>query len=803
MKPKYNNLKQNTYIWAIPIKKNMKKLLILLSALTLSAGQLFADVNVVFYTPSIVRVQKTRGHDQFPRTESFAVNVKDIRGNADISVVNGRDETICKSAMLYVSIKPNGTVSFHKLNGSKILEEGDWKMTMRTEGLDAGAYVAKQSWILDQGEAVYGLGILQDGELSLRGKSRYMLQGNTEDFVPFIHSVKGYGIYWDNPSPTNFADDETGLSFESEVADQIDYYFIYGGDADGVISGMRWLTGQVPMIPLWGYGFMQSRERYKSSRELLDVLHGYRERSIPIDCVIQDWQYWGDNYHWNAMEFLNPAFSDAQGMIDEVHANNAHMMISIWASFGPQTKAFKELEEKGHLLHFSTWPQSGLSDWPPRMDYPSGVLPYDAFSKEARDIYWKNLLRLERMGIDGWWMDSTEPDHLDFKDSDLEQMTAKGSYRSVLNAFPIESVSGVVDKQLVTSDRRPMILTRSAFAGQQRTGANTWSGDVQSTWDDFRHQIPAGLGFTLTGNPNFNSDLGGFFPSGYNKRGETATCSRNPLFQELYVRWLEYGTFTPMMRSHGESSRREIWEFGNPGEPVYDAIAKFIKLRYTLLPYIYGTAWKVTSAGDSFMRALFMDFSGDRKVWNMGNEYMFGRSLLVAPVNRALFTEETRHWSEETVDWSAKKTFGVYLPAGSVWYDWWTGERFEGGRNVMADASLDTCPLYAKAGAIIPLGPDVQYSNEKPWDNLEIRVYLGADGEFTLYEDEFDGQNYKKGEYTTIPFVLKGKTLTIGKRSGGYNGMIKNRVFRVTFIGNGAPRTVEVSYSGKQVKISA
>jgi len=781
----------------------MKRLLLVSAVLALFSVQLFADVNVVFYTPSIVRVQKTNGSDGFPTVKSFAVTVEDVKGNADISIAKGRDGTICKSKNLFVEVKNDGTVSFHTAKGAKILQEGGWKMTKRQEGLDAGAYIARQSWILDQGEAVYGLGILQDGELSLRGKSRYMLQGNTEDFVPFIHSVKGYGIYWDNPSPTNFKDDETGMSFESEVADIIDYYFIYGGNADGVISGMRWLTGQVPMIPLWGYGFMQSRERYKSSKEYLDVLHGYRDRNIPIDCVIQDWQYWGDNYHWNAMEFLNPTFSDAQAMIDETHANNAHIMISIWASFGPETKAFKELKEKGHLLNFSTWPQSGLPDWPPRMDHPSGVLPYDAFSKEARDIYWKNLLRLEKMGIDGWWMDSTEPDHLDFKDSDLEQMTAKGSYRSVLNAFPIESVSGVVDKQLVTSDRRPMVLTRSAFAGQQRTGANTWSGDVQSTWNDFRHQIPAGLGFTLTGNPNFNSDIGGFFPSGYNKRGQTQTCSQNPLFQELYVRWLEYGTFTPMMRSHGESSRREIWEFGKPGEPVYEAIAKFIRLRYKLLPYIYSTAWKVTSESDSFMRALMMDFPTDKKVWNLGSEYMFGRSLLVAPVNKALFTEETRKWSDEQVDWTAKKTFSVYLPAGSVWYDWWTGERFEGGRNVSADASLDTCPLYAKAGAIIPVGPDVQYCDEKAWDDLEIRVYLGADGEFTLYEDEFDGQNYKNGAYTTIPFVLKGDTLTIGKRSGNYDGMLKTRKFRVTFIGENTSRTVELEYSGKMVKTKA
>jgi alpha-D-xyloside xylohydrolase len=377
-----------------------------------------------------------------------------------------------------------------------------------------------------------------------------------------------------------------------------------------------------------------------------------------------------------------------------------------------------------------------------------------------------------------------------------------GSYRSVLNAYPLLSVEGVTQKQLNVSDRRPMVLTRSAYAGQQRTGATTWSGDVQSTWDDFRHQISAGLGFTLTGNPNFNSDIGGFFPSGYNKPGATATCSQNPLFQELYVRWLQFGLFNPMMRSHGESSRREIWEFGNPGEPVYDAIEKSIRMRYALLPYIYSTSWQVSSADDSFMRALVMDFPQDQNVWNLGSEYMFGRSLLVAPVGKALFTEETRRYSEEPVDWTVSKTYDVYLPAGTDWYDWWTGERIKGGRTVSAAAPLDRCPLYARAGAIVPLGPDdVQYCDEKPWDELVIRVYLGADGRFTLYEDEFDGQDYTFGEYTTIDFSLKGRNLSIGTRHGSYTGMLESRRFHLLVFDGKTASEQYVLYTGNPLTI--
>ena len=775
----------------------MKRLVLTLLAAASALLAYGKDVKVTFYTPSVVRIQKIPDGGSYTDGGSFAVNTKPE--TVTVKESHSASADVYASSAVKVSVDKAGNVSFQTAKGKKLLTEGGYSFEMRREGLDKGAYVVSQNFRLDADEAIYGLGILQEGKLNIRGVSRYMLQGNTEDFVPIIQSVKGYGIFWDNPSPTNFRDGEDGTVFESEVGTQVDYYFIYGGNADGVIAGIRGLTGHVPMLPMWSYGFMQSRERYKSSAEILGALDGYRERQIPIDCVIQDWQYWGNNYQWNAMEFLNDEFRRPQAMIDEIHQKNAHMLISIWASFGPMTKPFRELDAKGHLLHFGTWPQSGLSDWPPRMDYPSGVLPYDAFSSEARDIYWDNLLRLEKMGIDGWWMDSTEPDHLDFKDSDLEQMTAVGSYRSVLNAFPIQSVEGVVEKQLTVSERRPMILTRSAYAGQQRTGANTWSGDVQSTWDDFRHQIPAGLGFTLTGNPNFNSDIGGFFPSGYNKRGETATCSQNPLFQELYVRWLQFGLFNPMMRSHGESSRREIWEFGKKGEPVYDAIEKAIRMRYTLLPYIYSTSWDVTSADGSFMRALMMDFAQDRNTWDNSTEFMFGKSLLVAPVTKALFTNEKRTYTDEVYDWTTPQSIDVYLPSGAKWYDWWTGKLYSGGQTIKADASIDVCPLYVKAGSIIPIGPNVQYTGEKPWDSLEIRVYPGADGSFTLYEDEGDNQNYRSGAYSTIEFTLKGGTLTIGERKGSYDGMLAERDFRIVFMDKGTEKTVH--YNGSRITV--
>ena len=753
-------------------------------------------VTVQFYTPSVVRIVKggpAPAHSYAVTAQPQAVAVK---------TTAGKSGTTYASAALKVSVAPDGTVRFQDARGRLLLKEGDWGFETRSSGVDQGAKIVRQTFLPEAGEPFYGLGILQDGALNLRGKTRRMVQDNTEDFVNIVQSVRGYGLFWDNPSPTLFRDDGQGMLFESEVGEVVDYYFIYGGSADGMIAGIRALTGRVPMLPLWSYGFMQCRERYRSSAELLGALRGYRERGVPLDCIIQDWQYWGNNYLWNAMEFLNDDFRNAQAMIDEVHERNAHLMISIWSSFGPMTRQFRELQEQGHLLDMGTWPRSGLPDWPPIMEYPSGVRPYDPFSAEARDLYWRYLSKMWEMGLDAWWMDSTEPDHHSLRrrrDDDFELMTADGSLRRVRNAYPITAVEGVYDHQrAATSDRRVTILTRSAYAGQQRTGANTWSGDVNSNWPTLRAQIPAGLGFALTGNPNFNTDCGGFFPGGYNRRGASATCAQNPRFQELYVRWLQYGAFSPMMRSHGESSRREIWEFGAPGEPVYDAIASTIRLRYKLMPYIYGTAWDVTASDGTFQRALVMDFAADKAVWELPDEFLFGRSLLVAPVVKAQYTSEEVRWQDEPVDFSGERSTQVYLPKGTDWYDFWTGERLKGGQTLTRSTHLDTVPLYVRAGGIIPLGPDVQYVSEKPWDALEVRVYPGADGRFTLYEDEGDGYAYEQGACSEIEFTLKGRTLTVGERRGSFPGMLRERTFRIVTPDG---RSQEISYDGSSRSI--
>jgi len=480
---------------------------------------------------------------------------------------------------------------------------------------------------------------------------------------------------------------------------------------------------------------------------------------------------------------------------------NAHVIISIWNSFGPQTKQYKELEKIGALMDFQTWPQSGSTLWPPKRDYPSGVRVYDPYNPEARDIYWKYLNKgIFSLGMDGWWMDSSEPDHLDFKPSDFDNKTYLGSFRKVRNAFPLMTVGGLSQHQrAVTSDKRVFILTRSAFAGQQRYGANTWSGDVTASWDALKNQISAGLNFSLSGVPYWNSDIGGFFLTKFRKKLNDAD------YRELYARWIQFGTFCPMMRSHGEGAPREIYQFGKKGDKVYDAIEKYINLRYSLLPYIYSISRDITANQSSMMRALMMDFANDKKALDINDEYMFGKSILVCPVTKGMYSKDTEE------DFSTIKTKELYLPKGADWYDFWTGEKQTGGQTIAKETPIDLIPLYLKAGSILPIGPKVQYATEKKWDNLEIRVYEGANGEFTLYEDENDNYNYEKGAFSTITFTWNDakKTLTISDHKGSFPGMLTERKFNILKVSKNKGTGMEVvqkydnvvTYIGKKVVV--
>ena len=774
------------------------------------------DIEIQFFAPAVARVIKSPEGVAYEK-QSLSVIAKPEKVNFKADMQDNK--IVLNTSELSVSVDTGtGIVSYCSKDGKSLLAEKSGMQFIDFDDAGTKTYQVYQPFILDKEEAIYGLGQLQNGKMIQRNMTKNLIQGNVEDVSPFFQSTKGYGVFWDNYSPTLFTDNEVETSFRSEVGDCVDYYFMYGKNADGVIAQVRNLTGQAPMFPLWTYGYWQSKERYKSQEEVVDVVRKYRELGIPLDGIIQDWQYWGHNYLWNAMDFQNPTFNNPQKMMEDVHAMNAHMAISIWSSFGPMTKPYRELDKKGMLFNFTTWPQSGLESWPPNMEYPSGVRVYDAYNPEARDIYWKYLNDgIFKLGMDAWWMDSTEPDHLDWKPEDMDTKTYLGSFRKVRNAYPLMTVGGVYDHQrAVTSDKRVFILTRSGFLGQQRYGANVWSGDVASTWESFRNQIPAGLNFSLCGMPHWNSDIGGFFAGHYNKSWNDDSASKNPLYQELYVRWLQFGTFNPMMRSHGTDVYREIYKFGKKGEPVYDAIEKMIGLRYSLLPYIYSTSWEVSNRQSSFMRALMMDFVDDRKVWDINDEYMFGKSILVAPITHAQYTPEAvvkvseeEGWNRDgakktktdaAVDFMETKSTNIYLPAGTLWYDFWTNEKHEGGKEITKETTLDVIPLYVKAGSIIPVGPQVQYATEKPWDHLELKVYAGANGNFILYEDEFDNYNYEKGVYTEIPISWNNtsRKLTIGARKGAYEGMLKNRKFAVT-LQDGTQKNVD--YNGKAISV--
>ncbi len=746
-----------------------------------------ADVNGIriqlqFYTPSIVRVVKYPKETKFKK-QSLAV-IKPAE-KVEFTARQQKDELNVQSIILNIRLSlVTGAINY--LTGAQVslLKEKSGGAVF-TEIDDAGekSLTVAQSFKLDKSETIYGLGQQHDGKMSKRNVKLRMVQGNLDDYIPFFLSVKGYGLFWDNYSPTVFEDNEDSTVFKSEVGEGVDYYFMYGGSADAVIACMRTLTGQAPMFPLWTYGFWQSRERYKSQDELLEVVKKYRELKVPLDGIIQDWQYWGSNYLWNAMEFLNPGFPDPQKMVNDVHALNAHAIISIWSSFGPMTKQYRELDKMKALFNFKTWPLSGLEKFPPNMDYPSGVKVYDAYNPAARNLYWRYLNEgIFKLGMDGWWMDSSEPDHLDETPEDYDTKTFLGSFRKVRNAYPLMSVGGVYQHQRqVTDKKRVFILTRSAFAGQQRYGVNTWSGDTKASWGTFKNQISCGLNFSLSGIPYWNSDIGGFFLWDY----------KNPLndpdYRELQVRWMQFGAFCPMMRSHGEGYPREIYQFGLKGNPTYDAIEKYINLRYQLLPYIYSESWQVTSRQSSMMRALMMDFSADTKALDINDEYLFGKSFLVCPVTQPMYWKNEIHEGEtvKVEDYSSEKEKNVYLPKGTDWYDFWTGDKIAGGQNFVKKVPLDILPLYVKAGAIIPIGPKVQFAAEKKWDSLEIRIYKGADGSFTLYEDENDNYNYEKGMYSTIQFNWNDakNTLTINKPQGYFPGMLASRVFNIVIVG--------------------
>ena len=582
------------------------------------------------------------------------------------------------------------------------------------------------------------------------------------------------------------------LSLYSNVADQIDYYFVYGENLDSVIRGYREITGKAPMMPKWAMGLWQCRERYRTQEELLSVVKEFRKRKIPLDNIVQDWFYWeGDK--WGSHEFDSTRFPDPDGMVKELHDDlNAHIMISVWPKFYVGTKHYEEFKSKGWLYMHNVKKQQ--RDWV-GPGYVSTF--YDPFSEGARELYWKQInKKLFSKGFDAWWLDSTEPD-LESNVSDSERLlrvnpNAMGTSARYENAYSLMNSKGVYKGQRETSpNQRVFILTRSAYAGQQRYAAATWSGDVTTRWDDLELQISAGLNFCLSGIPYWTHDIGGF---AVEPRFENAQGEDLEEWRELNTRWFQFGTFSPLFRVHGQFPYREMFNIAPDNHPAYQTMLAYDKLRYRLMPYIYSLAGMVTQNDYTIMRALVMDFNYDKNVFNIGDQFMFGPALLINPVTK--FKARTRE---------------VYLPSGTGWYELRSGKYFEGGQTIEADAPYSDIPIFVKEGSIILCGPEIQYSNEKPADPIRLFVYTGKDASFTLYEDEGINYNYEKRVFAQISLIYneKDKSLTIHGRQGEFPGMLETRTFEIVWISRDKPSGLNfekepdttIRYNGKMKSI--
>jgi len=581
------------------------------------------------------------------------------------------------------------------------------------------------------------------------------------------------------------------LSLASEAGHAIDYYYIAGENLDEVIAGYRQLTGKAVMMPRWAYGFWQSRQRYKTQAEVLDVVREYRKRGIPLDNIVEDWHYWRED-DWGSHRFEPARFPDPKGMIEQLHALHTHFMISVWPKFYPTTENYRELDAKGYIYRRNV--ELGVHDWVGDHGYLNSF--YDPYSAQARAIYWRQIKdNLANLGVDAWWLDASEPDIHSNIDIDEQKKrigpTAMGPGAAFYNSYPLLHTTAVYEGLRAMGDTRAFILTRSAFAGQQRNASATWSGDVPSRWQDLRRQISAGVNFSMSGIPNWTFDIGGF---ALEKRYLQPTAADLAEWRELNTRWFQFGALVPLFRSHGEEPYREIFNLAPVGSDIYRTLVWYDALRYRLLPYIYTLAADTYHRDGTIMRGLVMDFPGDRAVLGIDDEYLLGPALLVSPV----------------YEYGARKR-KVYLPAGTRWYDFYSGTVFAGGETIDAAAPLERMPVFVKAGAIVPIGPAIEYTGQKPDAPVTLYVYTGANGKFELYEDDGVSYGYERGEFARIPFTYDDATgtLTIGSRSGGFPHMPGKRTFHVRWISGPtdaanfeAKADATVEYAGQRVTVA-
>lgn len=758
-------------------------------------------IRLTVWNDNIIQVVITCDQD-FSEKESLIITEKSNINSRFVVAENDTEIVLSAGKARAFIDKRTSLIRFTDRSGTAVLSESG--RTIEAAVVEnENCYRIQQSFYYKEGEVLYGLGSFQDADLALNGKKITLLQRNRDDVVPVIVSTGHYGLIWDNYSASEFNDMKGSYYLWSEVADEINYFFISGENNDSIVSAYRRLTGKAPLYPKWAYGYMQSKQKYNTQEEIVSVVKGFRDRQFPLDLIVQDWQYWPDN-QWGQKTFNRKNYPDPGKMVRDIHSMHAKVIISIWPNMTQGTPNQVELARINGLFNDK--------------EHLNILMP------EARKIYWEQSRdSLFSYGIDGWWADCSEgydsdwdspffrlPDEKlkEVNASTLKKMFGSGRY---INIYALMHTRGLFEGQrATTSDKRIFILTRSSFAGMQKYGASYWTGDVSANWEEFRMQIPAGMNFCMTGIPYWTTDIAGYFikhePGWWFSNGVFEKGQADEGFNELYTRWFQFAAFCPLFRAHGADFPREPWAFGPPESLTYQTLLKFTNLRYRLMPYIYSLAWKVTAEDYTLMRALTFDFQTDSVVYTCNDEYMFGPAFLVCPVMEPLYFLPGNIKMD-----SRELTRNVYLPKGTLWYNFWTGKSYKGGQNIKADASFETMPLFVRAGSIVPMGPFIQYSTEKS-DPLEIRIYPGTDGEFTLYEDENDNYNYEKGLYSLIAFRWddRRKTLSIEDRKGDYPGLLKTRIFNLVVTGENTVNGVEVNtdkakkihYDGKKQTVS-
>ena len=746
--------------------------------------------------PDVVQVQYTV-LPAFAAKTSLVVN-NPFAAKIPFTVAEKNGQITITTARLQIRVdKATNAVAFFDLSGAPIAAEAARGNKVMSAATIAGipTYNCATSFKSPADEALFGLGCHPEDTLSInyKGRNQEMLIKYMTGAIPVLLSTKGYGLLWDNYSASNFYGAEAGntqYKYVSESGKQVDYYFFYGPDFDHIIDRYRGATGRAPMFPKWSFGLFQSQDRYKSQAEVLSVKDGYRQNHLPVDAIVQDWYYWEPLPIGSHV--MNPArYPDPKAMVDALHAANLHAMISIWPVFGKNTPNYDALDKAGNLTSI-TWD-----------NFVSKTFDtyYDAHSPKARDMYWQQARDglIKKYGWDAWWVDQCEPDNGALLDERRKADFATGKGIDYFNTYSLEHSKGLYRGwRHDIADKRAMFLVRQAFAGQQRNATTLWSSDILTTFRAFKSQVPQGINACASGMPYWTSDIGGYRS---NTAPEGIPNWADPQARELFMRWFQFGAFSPIFRIHGKGERALF--SSNWDAPTKAILLKYDRLRYRLLPYIYSLAGRVTSSNYTLMRALTFDFRQDKNVYGIPDQYMFGPAFMVSPVTEQLYS------GPKAI--TGVGTRKVYLPAAAKWFDFWTGQPLAGGQTLAAAVPLETVPLYVRAGSIVPMGPDVEYATQPTTGPTELRIYPGADGEFTYYEDENDTYNYEKGVSSTFQFRWNDKLrqLTISDRRGTFPGMATSRTFSVVVVkpGHGAsgePTTQAdktVVYVGKALNV--